>query len=311
MQVRGIFTNGQPFDDLGQGRDGLGTTHHEAGTLYMGMDPSASVTTANGRFHHVVNAYAVGPSVLPSTGSPNPMLSGVALARRLAAHLVAPLPTPALENGFQWLFDGSAASLAGWQQIGPGAFDLLAGENVLIARPQNDIGLLTYVQEAFGDFILRLQFRIDSRNDNSGVFVRFRDPRIPAPDLNDPKTVANPAWIAVHTGFEIQIDELAQPDQADRHRTGAIYDVDTGPEVGKQQYQRGSALQPGEWNDLEIEVVGDAYTVALNGYQTVTFINKDANRGRPTGGNPPSGYLGLQQHTGAVSYRAIRIKKLP
>lgn len=311
IQVRTILSNGGAFDDLSQVRDGLGTTHHEAGTLRMGIDPTASVTTANGRFHHVTNAYAIGPALLPTTGSPNPMLSGVALARRLAAHLVAPLPTPALENGYRWLFDGTAASLAGWQQTGPGAFDLVAGENVLIARPQNDIGLLTYVQEAFRNFNLRLQVRIDGRGDNSGVFVRFRDPRLPAPDLNDPRTAANPAWIAVDTGFEIQMDELAQPDQADLHRTGSVYGIDIGPEVGKQQYRRGSALQPGEWNDLEIEVVGDTYKVTLNGYVTSTFVNKGATRGAPAGGNPPSGYLGLQEHTGAVAFRAVRIKKLP
>ena len=32
-------------------RDGLGTTHHEAGTLRMGDDPNKSVTDANCRFH--------------------------------------------------------------------------------------------------------------------------------------------------------------------------------------------------------------------------------------------------------------------
>ncbi len=309
-QVRDILANGGPFDDLGHVRDGLGTTHHEVGTLRMGISPAAAVTTANARFHQVVNAYAAGPALLPSTGSPSPMLSCVGLARRLASHLVAPLPPPALENGFQWLFDGSAASLAGWQQAGPGSFELIPGENVIVARPGNDIGLLTYVPEAFRNFIVRLQFRIDGRGDNSGIFVRFRDPRLPAPDLNDPRVAANPAWIAVDTGFEIQIDDLAQPDHADFHRTGAIYDIDIGPEAGKQQYQRGSALQPGEWNDLEIEVTGDDYTVNLNGYRTSTFLNKDPNRGQPAGGIPPSGYLGLQQHTGAVAFRAIRLQKL-
>src|SRR5207249_3421380 len=109
--------------------------------------------------------------------------------------------------------------------------------------------------------------------------VRFRDPRLPAPDLNDPRVAANPAWVAVHTGFEIQIDDLAQPDQADRHRTGAVYGVDIGSEAGKQQYRRGSALQPGEWNDLQIDVIGDTYSVTLNGFQTTSFINKDTSRG--------------------------------
>ena len=39
-------------DASGPGRrDGVGTTHHEAGTLRMGDDPNKSVTDANCRFH--------------------------------------------------------------------------------------------------------------------------------------------------------------------------------------------------------------------------------------------------------------------
>src|SRR5437660_2077677 len=41
---------------VSQARDGLGTTHHEAGTLWLGTDPNTSVTDLDGRFHHVANA---------------------------------------------------------------------------------------------------------------------------------------------------------------------------------------------------------------------------------------------------------------
>src|SRR5215218_5118808 len=41
-------------------RDGLGTTHHETGSLRMGTDPTTSVTNADARFHGVDNAYVVG-----------------------------------------------------------------------------------------------------------------------------------------------------------------------------------------------------------------------------------------------------------
>ena len=85
-----------------------------------GHRPRPSVTTPDGRFHNVVNAYALGPALLPTIGSPGPMLSGVALARRLGDHLVAPLPPPDLEDGFEWLFDGTAASFGHWLQAGPG-----------------------------------------------------------------------------------------------------------------------------------------------------------------------------------------------
>jgi Domain of Unknown Function (DUF1080)/GMC oxidoreductase len=307
--VRQLFAAPAGSTDVARNRDGLGTTHHEGGTLRTGVSPTASVTTPNARFHHVVNAYVAGPALLPSLGSPNPMLSGVALARRLAEHLVAPLPPPALETGFQWLFDGTQASLAHWQQAGPGSFSYDPNERVITTQPGGDMGLFFYTQKPFSDFILRLQFRIDTRDDNSGVFVRFRDPRLPPPPgVTDPRIATNPAWLAVDTGFEVQIDEAARPDQADKHRTGAVYDIDIGPAAGQQQYARGSSLQPGEWNDCEIRVAGQSYVVLMNGFQTAAFGNTDPARGLPASAIPSSGYVGLQTHTGAVSFRAVRIK---
>ncbi|WP_017555611.1 GMC oxidoreductase [Nocardiopsis baichengensis] len=68
---------------------GLGTTFHEAGTLWMGEDPASSVTDPSGRFHHVSNAYACDQSVFPTVGSANPVLTGLALAARLAERLPA------------------------------------------------------------------------------------------------------------------------------------------------------------------------------------------------------------------------------
>ncbi|MDQ4098503.1 MAG: GMC oxidoreductase [Actinomycetota bacterium] len=66
---------------------GLGTTYHESGTLWMGDDPSASVTNPVGRFHHVQNAYACDQSVFPTVGSVNPVLTGLTLALQLAEQL--------------------------------------------------------------------------------------------------------------------------------------------------------------------------------------------------------------------------------
>ncbi|MGH3763725.1 MAG: family 16 glycoside hydrolase [Pseudonocardiaceae bacterium] len=307
--VRNVIVGASTGDDLARNRDGLGTSHHEAGTLWMGTDPTASVTTPNARFHHVVNAYAIGPALLPTIGSASPMLSGVALTRRLADHLVAPLPPPAPEPGFQALFDGTAATFELWQQAGPGTMSLDPVEDVMVAHPASEFGLLWYAVEAFADFVLRLQFRIDRRGDNSGVFVRFRDPRLPLPPPSGPPAATNPAWGPVHTGFEIQIEDAATPDGADKHRTGAVYDVDVGTGPGQQAYRRGSALQPGEWNNCEVTVVGDTYTVRLNDLQTTTFTNPDAGRGIGVDRDPNSGFVGLQQHTGAVAFRAVRIKK--
>jgi choline dehydrogenase-like flavoprotein len=66
----------------------LGETYHESGTLWMGDDPATSVTDPHGRFHHIQNAYCCDQAIFPTVGSVNPVLTGLALARRLAVHLV-------------------------------------------------------------------------------------------------------------------------------------------------------------------------------------------------------------------------------
>jgi GMC oxidoreductase len=70
-------------------RDGLGTTYHESGTLWMGDDPAKSVTDANGRFHHVANAYCIDQALFPTAGSANPVLTGLTLTRKIAEHLAS------------------------------------------------------------------------------------------------------------------------------------------------------------------------------------------------------------------------------
>lgn len=145
------------------------------------------------------------------------------------------------------------------------------------------------------------------------MFVRFRDPRQPVPTRADPTVLVpyrNQHWVAVDTGFEIQIDDTAGPDGADRHRTGAVYNIDLGAQLGQQTYTRPAALVPGQWNDYEIEVRGDTYRVRLGGADTAVFTNTDGYRGKPVTADPASGFLGLQAHTGRVAFRNIRIKEL-
>ncbi|HYV33189.1 MAG TPA: GMC oxidoreductase, partial [Candidatus Binatia bacterium] len=103
-------------------RDGLGATHHEAGTLWMGADPDRSVTNADGRFHFVENAYVTGAALFPTIGSPSPMLTSVALVRRLADQLIPPAPLSVKEAGFKSLFDGTEKTFNRWKKAGRGDF---------------------------------------------------------------------------------------------------------------------------------------------------------------------------------------------
>ena len=58
---------GSPADiqNIRVNRNLIGTTHHEAGTLWMGA-PGQSVTDSFGKFHHLANAYVAGPALFPS-----------------------------------------------------------------------------------------------------------------------------------------------------------------------------------------------------------------------------------------------------
>ena len=216
-----------------------------------------------------------------------------------------------LESGFRYLFDNTANTAEDWRFVGGGSFAVVDG--ALEAQPGEDFGVLYYAAETFGDFDLRLDFRLDQIDSDSGVFVRFRDPLKPVPDRGDP-AIAHPydrqQWVAVDTGFEVQIDELARggDDERDEHRTGAIYDIPVGPGPGQQQYERGSALTPGTWHQLEIVVRDDTYQVNLDGTPTTSFTNTDPFRGQPARPEASSGYIGLQAFLGRVAFRSVRIR---
>ncbi len=281
-------------------QDGLGTTHHEAGTLWMGDTPATSVTDPDGRFHHVDNAYAVGPALHPSVGSPNPMLTGTALARRLADKLAHTAPFAA-DPGFTALFDGS--NTARWRmstirnQPGrddPGRFIVVdAG---LEAVTGSDLGLFWHTDPVPADFVLRLEWRRWSDNDNSGVFLRFPDPAT--------KGYNNTAFVAVDFGFEVQIDQLARDDGAGIHKTAAIYGLAAPSDPTNLPVN-----PPGQWNQFEIRVQGQVYDVSLNGVAVTHFVNADPARGLPSAPGAPS-FIGLQTHTGRVGFRRIQIKAL-
>lgn len=219
------------------------------------------------------------------------------------------------QGGSLVLFDGTASAFASWTVTGNGRFDLVDG--AIVTQPGSDLGLCYYAARPFDDFVLQIQFRLERGDENSGVWVRFRDPRQPVPDRSNPGRgyrYENAAYVAVDTGFEIQIDELARgnplkgtADGAAEHRTGAIYDVPPGAGPGQQQCTAGPRLEPGAWNEYMIEARGDTYRVHLNGHQTTVFTNTDPFRGRSAARDPGSGYVGIQSHTGCVAFRQIRL----
>jgi choline dehydrogenase-like flavoprotein len=77
------------FQIVSTGRDPAGSTYHESGTLWMGDNAATSVTDANGKFHHIDNAYCSDQSLFPTVGSVNPTLTGLTLTRKVADAIIA------------------------------------------------------------------------------------------------------------------------------------------------------------------------------------------------------------------------------
>jgi choline dehydrogenase-like flavoprotein len=65
--------------------------HYHMGTTRMHRDPRRGVVDEHGRVHGTTNLYVAGPSVFPTVGHANPVLTIVALALRLGDHLRARL----------------------------------------------------------------------------------------------------------------------------------------------------------------------------------------------------------------------------
>ncbi|WP_031094796.1 OmpL47-type beta-barrel domain-containing protein, partial [Streptomyces sp. NRRL S-15] len=215
---------------------------------------------------------------------------------------------PGQDEGYRKLFDGTADSLARWQQVGGGQFALNEEEGSITSSTTVDgMGMLWFPARQYGDFSLKLQWRDDAPgagNANGGVFVRF-------PSVHDHPEETRPEWVAIKYGHEIQVND--RPD-GDMYKTGSVYGFDR---VGLG----GAGVTPkGTWNDYEVRVVDQHYSVYRNGVLLNEFDNNGGQLFEPPRGDDPgtdgrryaSGYIGLQVHgtTDVISYRDIRIQEL-
>jgi len=142
--------------------------------------------------------------------------------------------------------------------------------------------------EKYGDCVLRMDFKV-TQGANSGIFLK-----VPGHD--------RPAY----TGFEVQIfDDVGKP--ADKHSTGSIYDL-FAPIA--------NVSRPlGQWNSIEITCKGSLVTVVMNGLKIIDcdFSLMTEPMGKydfPYSKMPATGYIGMQTHGNAVSFRNVAIKKL-
>ncbi|MEJ2592499.1 MAG: DUF1080 domain-containing protein, partial [Candidatus Thiodiazotropha sp.] len=303
-----------PVEYMGGGSDGIGTTYHESGTLWLGDDPEKSVTDVYGRFHHVTNAYCVDQSLFPTAGSANPVLTGIALSHRIAESIIdryASTPWVDDEPAFETLYHGNMAA-DGWRIVDTGAdhfYDVFDPDHPILGAgvdsPSPALGLIWYAQESFSDFILRLDWRAFDIGANSGIFLRMPEPQALDTAFYD-------------SSIEVQIDEHGY--DADNgihgsplHKTGAVYGVFPARLWSAKAVPPRDAGRAACWNSCEIEVRGRDISVRINGdpvsggtFDPLIAIDQPAS-GRT---KREAGFIGLQCHTEVVQFRNIRIQRL-
>ncbi len=184
----------------------------------------------------------------------------------------------------QPLFDGR--SLAGWEgntntwRVEQGA--LVAG-TLERKQPHNDFLATT---RDFGNFDLKLQYKVEGTNGFVNGGVQFWSQRVPG-------------------HFEVagyQADLGADKD-------GNLYDESRRKRnlVAADAATRQWALKPGAWNDYRIRAEGAHIQLWVNNVQTADYTETDASL-------PRHGKFALQIHGGAftkVHYRNLVIEELP
>jgi hypothetical protein len=191
--------------------------------------------------------------------------------------LCAATMAPAKQLGWQKLFDGH--DLKGWKHVGPGGFTVEHG----LLKPYGGMGLLYWAGGPFSDCEIKVEYKMEHENDNSGVFIRI-------------PTEPTEPWMPVNRGYEVQIDN--QPEKGgedDYHVTGTLYSL-TKPlaKPGK----------PGpEWNTMLIRIEGTRTQVFVNDVKVTDYTEgqpvppKKLSFEPDRGPRPDKGWIGLQNHS--------------
>jgi hypothetical protein len=187
--------------------------------------------------------------------------------------------TAPAEEGFVPLFDGK--TLAGWE----GDAKLWKVEDGMIVGDSPGIKQNEFLatKKSYGNFELRLEFRLRKGEGNTGV--QFRSRRVEGS--------------SEVSGYQADIGEKYWGCLYDESRRNKIL-VQAPAGIEK-------VLRKDDWNQYVIRAQGDHITLGLNGMQTVDYREADAAISR-------NGVFALQVHSGGplrVEFRRLRIRELP
>jgi hypothetical protein len=182
------------------------------------------------------------------------------------------------------IFDGK--TLNGWEgntnnwRVEGGA--IVAG-SLDHKQPHNEFLATT---KEFGNFELRLQYKLEGSNGFVNGGIQFWSRRVP----NDFEVSGYQADLGADTDGNLY-------DESRRNRNL----------VAATKEMREKALRPGDWNNYRIRAEGGHIQLWLNGVKTVDYTESDPSISR-------RGIFALQIHGGAyakVQYRNLVLEELP
>jgi hypothetical protein len=188
-------------------------------------------------------------------------------------------------EGFEPIFNGQ--DLTGWE----GAVENYeVKDGAVVCKPGK--GGAVYTAEEYGDFIVRLEFKLPPGG-NNGLAIRY-------PGQGD----------SAYTGMcELQVLDTEHPQYQGldpRQAHGSAY--------GMVAAHRGYLRLTGEWNYQEVTVQGSKVKVELNGTrildadlsQVTEFLGDRPHPGKDS----TKGHFGFAGHSDPVAFRNVRIKRL-
>jgi len=202
------------------------------------------------------------------------LLVFLCLAMGAAAHA----EETALEPGFVRIFNGK--DLSGWE----GDLTLWKVEDGKIVGDSPGIKQNEFLatRKEYGDFELRLEFRLRDGKGNSGI--QFRSKRDPGSSEVE--------------GYQADIGESYWGCLYDEHRRRKVL-VQAPPELNEH-------LRKDDWNTYTIRARGDHVVLKINDFTTVDYHEPDP-------GIAKKGIIAVQVHSGGplrVEFRNLRIREL-
>ncbi len=187
--------------------------------------------------------------------------------------------------GFQDVFNGK--DFAGW--AGP-LENYQVVDGAIVCKPKK--GGNIYTRDQYDNFVARVEYRLPPGG-NNGLAIRY----------------PGKGQASVDAMCEIQILDDDAPKYAKldpRQFNGSAY--------GMSAAQRGYLRPVGEWNFMEVTVLGPTIRVELNGTRILDtdlskvteFKDKRAHPGK----DRTSGHFGFCGHNDPVAFRAVQVKRL-